>query len=32
MISTELKEYVDHFGDNIVLAASQVTVESSAGK
>ena len=27
----ELKDYVEHFGDNIVLASSQVTVESSAG-
>lgn len=27
----ELKDYVEHFGDNIVLASSQITVESSAG-
>eukprot|EP01038_Epipyxis_sp_PR26KG_P013998 gene13998-18774_t len=27
----ELKEYVDHFGDNLVLSSTQITVESSAG-
>ncbi len=27
----ELKEYVDHFGDNLVLASSQITVESKVG-
>jgi uncharacterized phage infection (PIP) family protein YhgE len=27
----ELKDYVEHFSDNIVLAASQVTVETDAG-
>ena len=27
----ELKEYVDHFGDNLVLASTQITVESKVG-
>lgn len=27
----ELKDYVDHFGENLVLAATQITVETSAG-
>ena len=27
----ELKEYVDHFGDNLILPSSQITVEASAG-
>jgi hypothetical protein len=27
----ELKEYVDHFGDNLILASSQITVESTVG-
>lgn len=27
----ELKEFVDHFGDNLILPSSQVTVEASAG-
>ena len=26
-----LKDYVDHFGDNLVLASCQITVEASAG-
>ena len=28
---TELKDYVDHFGDNLILASSQITVESAIG-
>jgi hypothetical protein len=28
---TTLKDYVDHFGDNLVLASCQITVEASAG-
>jgi len=28
---TELKEYVDHFGDNLILSSSQITVESAIG-
>lgn len=27
----ELKDYVDHFGDNLILPSSQITVEASAG-
>ena len=27
----ELKDYVDHFGDNLVLASTQITVESKVG-
>lgn len=27
----ELKEYVDHFGDNLILGANQITVDVSAG-
>ena len=27
----ELKDYVDHFGDNLILPSSQITVEVSAG-
>jgi len=27
----ELRHYVDHFGDNLILASNQITVESSAG-
>ena len=27
----ELKEYVDHFGDNLILASTQITVESKVG-
>lgn len=27
----ELKDYVEHFGDNLVLPSSQITVEASAG-
>jgi hypothetical protein len=30
-ILKELKEYVDHFGDNLVLSSSQITVESTIG-
>ena len=26
-----LKDYVDHFGDNLILASCQITVEASAG-
>ena len=28
---TELKEYVEHFADNLILPSSQITVESSSG-
>ena len=27
----QLKEYVDHFGDNLILASTQITVESKVG-
>jgi hypothetical protein len=27
----ELKSYVEHFGDNLILASTQVTVESKVG-
>ena len=27
----ELRDYVDHFGDNLILSSTQITVESTAG-